>query len=172
MAVVSWIPNPTEVSALEATEEAIQDPIAKFQAMFKGLIAEAACLHTIMMKSKAIFLLQWFGDAHGSYRPLYNQEQMDACQYGLPANSSLCEVNFVEAPGLMKIGNADGEDFHLSMVLCKSSVILGEQLMDEPLDMVSSSSSSEDDSKDSSEGWLSSYFYSQERGERGENKDA
>lgn len=168
MAVIGLIPYPTEVSPPKATEEANLDPIENFQAMFKGLIVEAACLHTIMMKSKAIFLLQWFGDAHGSYRPLYNQEQMDACQYGLPTNSSLCEVNFVEAPGLMKIGNADGEDFQLSMVLCKSSVILGEQLMDEPLDMVSSSSCSEDDSKDSSEGWLSSYFYSQKGGE---NKD-
>ncbi|PNP54382.1 hypothetical protein THARTR1_05589 [Trichoderma harzianum] len=151
MAVQGFIPNSTKDSASEATEEALLDRPEKFQAMFKGLIAEAACLHTIMMKSKAIFLLQWIGETHDNTVEYYDPNNMTTYQYGLSADSSLFVVEFVEAPALVKIGNADGEDFHLRMTLCKSSVVLEERDTHSPLRTTHFISDSEDGDEDSEE---------------------
>ncbi|KAL6828352.1 hypothetical protein V8C40DRAFT_274063 [Trichoderma camerunense] len=145
MAVQKFIGNLTKGSTPEAAEEeAVRDPTGQFQAMFKGLVKEAACLHTIMMKSKAIFLLQWIGETHSSTGDDYDPNNMDARQIGLSADSSLFVVRFVEAPALVKIGNADGEHFHLSMTLCKSSVVLEERDTHWPLRMTHYISDSED----------------------------
>lgn len=126
------------------TKDSTPDPTKQFQAMFKGLVKEAACLHTIMMKSKAIFLLQWIGETHSSTGDDYDPNNMDARQIGLSADSSLFVVRFVEAPALVKIGNADGEHFHLSMTLCKSSVVLEERDTHWPLRTTHYISDSED----------------------------
>ncbi|KAK4079306.1 hypothetical protein Trihar35433_411 [Trichoderma harzianum] len=150
-AVLGFIPNSTNDYASEATEEAIPDPTEKFQAMFKGLVAEAASLHTIMMKSKAIFLLQWTGETDNSLGDDYDPNNMAACQFGLSADSSLFVVKFVEAPALVKIGNADGESFHLKMTLCKSSVVLEERDMDCPLRLTHIPSDLEDGDEDRKE---------------------
>ncbi|KAJ4861037.1 hypothetical protein T069G_06025 [Trichoderma breve] len=50
---------------------------------------------------------------------------MSSLQYGDEFDASNSFVKFVEAPGLVKIGNADGEQFDTQMVLCESQVILG-----------------------------------------------
>lgn len=151
-AVQKFIGNFTKDSPSEAAEEeAVPDPTKQFQAMFKGLVKEAACLHTIMMKSKAIFLLKWIGETHGSTGDNYDPNNMDARQIGLSADSSLFVVRFVEAPALVKIGNADGEDFHLGMTLCKSSVVLEERDTHWPLRTTHYISDSEDGDGDRKE---------------------
>lgn len=114
-----FIPDPTG--------DFISDPREDFQIQLKNLITEAAELHTTMMKSKAIFLVQWLGDDDGETDIPYDPEEMVPCQDQTEADASHFIVNFVEAPALVKIGNADGEDFHLKMTLCKSSVVLGEK---------------------------------------------
>ncbi|KAL7961456.1 hypothetical protein V8C34DRAFT_311948 [Trichoderma compactum] len=152
LAVQKFITNSIKDSTSKATKEAVPDPTEKFQAMFKGLITEAASLHTIMMKSKAIFLLQWIGETHDNIGDPYNPNDMAACQFGLPADSSRFLVRFVEAPALAKYGNADGEDFHLKMILCRSRVVLEERDTTSPLrttHCIPDSDDGDEDSKDS-----------------------
>ncbi|KAL7936289.1 hypothetical protein V8C35DRAFT_278499 [Trichoderma chlorosporum] len=97
-----------------------------FKDGIEKLIKQAADLHFIMMKSKAIFLAQWFGDADGKQFATFDQTKMVSLQYGGSDGTSHSLVKFVAAPALVKIGNADGEKFDTSMVLCESSVILEE----------------------------------------------
>lgn len=97
-----------------------------FRTMMKNLIKDAINLHTVMMNSKAIFLLQWLGDDDGKKFALYDSRSMESMQNGIFADTS-CRVEFVEAPALVKYGNADGEGFEFNMILCKASVILREQ---------------------------------------------
>ncbi|KAL7909217.1 hypothetical protein GGI35DRAFT_493216 [Trichoderma velutinum] len=96
-----------------------------FKGEIKKLIAKAAELHSIMMKSKAIFLVQWIGEYDGEEPVLFDQTKMSSLQYDNELDASRSFVKFVEAPGLVKIGNADGEQFDTQMVLCESQVILG-----------------------------------------------
>lgn len=95
-----------------------------FHTMMKNLIKDAVDLHTVMMKSKAIFLLRWFGDGGGENVPLYDSNSMELLQDD--ADTSL-DVEFVQTPALVKYGNADGEGFEFNMILCKASVILEER---------------------------------------------
>lgn len=78
-----------------------------------------------MMKSKAIFLVQWIGEYDGKELVPFDQTKMSSLQYGDEFDASNSFVKFVEAPGLVKIGNADGEQFDTQMVLCESQVIVG-----------------------------------------------
>lgn len=98
-----------------------------FEAKMKNLIMDAIDLHTMMMNSKAIFVLRWLGDDNGKRFPLYDRETMESMQSDVDTYTSRYVVEFVEAPGLVKYGNADGEEFEFHMILCKSSVILREQ---------------------------------------------
>ncbi|KAL6834057.1 hypothetical protein J3E69DRAFT_376945 [Trichoderma sp. SZMC 28015] len=97
----------------------------RFKVEIKKLIAKTAELHSIMMKSKAIFLVQWIGEYDGKELVPFDQTKMSSLQYGDEFDASNSFVKFVEAPGLVKIGNADGEQFDTQMVLCESQVILG-----------------------------------------------
>jgi hypothetical protein len=104
----------------------IPDPLMDFfQDQMKKLIVEAMGLHTVMMKSKAIFLLRWIGDDDGKKLSPYNPESMQSMQNDVDADAFDQIVEFVEAPALVKYGNADGDGFQHSMILCKASVILG-----------------------------------------------
>ncbi|PTB65356.1 hypothetical protein BBK36DRAFT_1170112 [Trichoderma citrinoviride] len=87
-----------------------------FKEELKRLTADAVDLHAIMMKSKAIFQVQWIGDNNAPY----DRTKMDS----VLGDIDDAFVKFIEAPGLVKIGNADGEHFEHSMVLCRSQVIL------------------------------------------------
>ncbi|RFU72727.1 hypothetical protein TARUN_9530 [Trichoderma arundinaceum] len=104
---------------------------AKMMESFKikmgELIRAAADLHTTMMKSKAIFLVQWIGDGDGEHPSPYKPSAMESLQDNIETDASNYFVEFVEAPALVKVGTADGEDFDLSMILCKSAVILREK---------------------------------------------
>ncbi|KAM0256668.1 hypothetical protein ACHAQJ_004822 [Trichoderma viride] len=97
-----------------------------FRVKMKKLIMDAMGLHTTMMKSKAIFLLEWIGDDDGMSLLPYDPKAMESIQNDVNDTPHYV-VEFVEAPALVKYGNADGEDFEFSMILCKASVILGEK---------------------------------------------
>ncbi|UKZ77422.1 hypothetical protein TrVFT333_005143 [Trichoderma virens FT-333] len=97
-----------------------------FKIEIETMITKAAELHSMMMKSKAIFLVEWNGDDDGEQLAPYDPKYMTSVQYVRDADTSNSFVKFVEAPGLVKIGNADGENFDTSMVLCEASVILQE----------------------------------------------
>lgn len=96
----------------------------RFMNDIKKLITEAAGIHSIMMKSKAIFLTQWIGDDDGKKLVPFDQTKMVPSQYDRRVDASNSLVKFVEAPALVKIGTADGEKFDTSMVLCESWVVL------------------------------------------------
>lgn len=98
----------------------------QFEAKMSKLIVDAIDLHTMMMCSKAIFFQRWLGDDNGAKFALYDRETMESMQSDVDAYTSRYFVEFVEAPALIKYGNADGEDFEFHMILWKSSVILGE----------------------------------------------
>ncbi|KAL7798050.1 hypothetical protein V8C37DRAFT_399377 [Trichoderma ceciliae] len=117
----------TEKAVLYLGAFILDSRMEEFQAEMKQLIAKAAHLHTIMMRSKAIFSLQWIGDDYGKGLPPYNPTTMVSLQEEVDTGASHSAVEFVEAPALVKIGNADGGKFDLSMILCKSSVILEEK---------------------------------------------
>lgn len=90
----------------------------------RNIIMDARNLHTMMMKSKAIFFLQWLGDDDGKQLAHYDSESMESMQTDIDAHTSQNLVVFVEAPALAKYGNADGEGFEFSATLCKASVVL------------------------------------------------
>ncbi|ETS04001.1 hypothetical protein M419DRAFT_97158 [Trichoderma reesei RUT C-30] len=100
----------------------------EFRDKMKRLIEHAVGLHIVMMKSKAIFLVKWIGDNDGTNLTTYDPATMDTTLGNGGADAHDFYVKFVEAPGLVKIGNADGEDFDQNMVLCKSRVILGDKV--------------------------------------------
>lgn len=99
-----------------------------FQDGIRNLIMDARNLHTMMMKSKAIFLLKWLGDDDGKQLAQYDPESMEPAyiQRDMDAHTSQNDVEFVETPALVKYGNADGEGFEFSTTLCKASVVLRE----------------------------------------------
>ncbi|KAH0499384.1 hypothetical protein TgHK011_006584 [Trichoderma gracile] len=92
----------------------------------KKLIAEAVELHATLMKSKAIFVVKWTRDHNGTDSVTYDPSTMETISGDAGADATKIEVKFVEAPGMMKIGNADGHGFEHNMMLCKSVVILEE----------------------------------------------
>lgn len=98
----------------------------QFETKMKQLIMDAVDLHTMMMSSKAIYFQRWLGDDDGAQFTPYNREMMESMQSDVDAYTSRYFVEFVEAPALIKYGNADGEDFKFHMILQKSSVILRE----------------------------------------------
>lgn len=101
--------------------------MANFEAEMKRLLAEAASLHTMMMKSKALFIIQWAGDEHDGDICTYDPSVMESHGTMIGPDAPDYTVEFVETPALVKIGTADGEKFECSMVLCKSLVALGEE---------------------------------------------
>ncbi|UKZ87944.1 uncharacterized protein TrAFT101_003714 [Trichoderma asperellum] len=116
---------------LEATKATVSkfipDPMmALFEVKMKKIIMDAIDLHAMMMNSKAIFLQRWLGDDNNRSFTIYNREMMESMQSDVDTYTSRYVVEFVEAPGLVKYGNADGEDFEFNMILCKSSVIIRE----------------------------------------------
>ncbi|KAM0519973.1 hypothetical protein ACHAPE_003245 [Trichoderma viride] len=105
----------------------IQDSMMdQFEAKMNKLIMDAVDLHTMMMSSKAIYFQRWLGDDDGAQFTPYNREMMESMQSDVDAYTCRYFVEFVEAPALIKYGNADGEDFEFHMILWKSSVILRE----------------------------------------------
>ncbi|PNP42731.1 hypothetical protein TGAMA5MH_05473 [Trichoderma gamsii] len=98
----------------------------QFEAKMNKLIMDAVDLQTMMMSSKAIYFLRWLGDDDGAQFTPYNREMMESMQSDVDAYTSRYFVEFVEAPALIKYGNADGEGFEFHMILWKSSVILRE----------------------------------------------
>ncbi|KAL6908484.1 hypothetical protein GGI43DRAFT_429471 [Trichoderma evansii] len=116
-----------EVAKSLVSEFISDSMIQHFETMMKKLIMDAIHLHNMMMRSKAIFLQQWLGDDNGKHFCLYNRELMESMQSDVDVYTSRYVVEFVEAPALVKYGNADGEGFEFNMILCKSSVILREQ---------------------------------------------
>ncbi|KAK1240939.1 hypothetical protein MKX07_006372 [Trichoderma sp. CBMAI-0711] len=100
----------------------------EFRDKMKRLIEQAVNLHIVMMKSKAIFQVGWIEDNDGFNLTTYNPATMDTSLGNGGADAHEFYVKFVEAPGLVKIGNADGESFDQNMVLCKSRVILGDKV--------------------------------------------
>ncbi|KAK1250360.1 hypothetical protein MKX08_010363 [Trichoderma sp. CBMAI-0020] len=98
--------------------------MGNFQNRIMDLIMDARNLHTMMMKSKAIFILKWLGDDDGKQLAQYDPESMESIQSHIDAHTLQNDVEFVEAPALVKYGNADGEGFEFSTILCKASVIL------------------------------------------------
>ncbi|UKZ63014.1 uncharacterized protein TrAtP1_004242 [Trichoderma atroviride] len=98
--------------------------VENFQKRTMDLTMAARNLHTMMMKSKAIFFLRWLGDGDGKQLAQYDPESMEAMQSHMDAHTLQNDVEFVEAPALVKYGNADGEGFEFSTTLCKASVVL------------------------------------------------
>ncbi|KAL6868455.1 hypothetical protein J3F83DRAFT_773467 [Trichoderma novae-zelandiae] len=96
----------------------------EFKDRMEALFTQAVDLHIIMMKSKAIFQVKWIGENDGTTFATYDPVTMEPY---LRDGGSEDTVKLVEAPGLMKIGNADGENFGQNMILCKSMVILQEK---------------------------------------------
>ncbi|KAL7819008.1 hypothetical protein V8C26DRAFT_434151 [Trichoderma gracile] len=97
-----------------------------FTHRMKKLVVEAVNLHATLMKSKAIFLVKWTKEHNGTDPVTYDPTTMETIFSDAGADATKIEVKFIEAPGLMKIGNADGQGFEHSMMLCKSVVILEE----------------------------------------------
>ncbi|KAM0256663.1 hypothetical protein ACHAQJ_004817 [Trichoderma viride] len=91
----------------------------------KTILSEAVKIHTTMMKSKAIFIVQWIGEDDGKSIP-YDSETMEFHQGGIDVDATDHAVHLVESPAVWKIGNADGENLDSSMVFLKSSVVLEE----------------------------------------------
>lgn len=98
-----------------------------FERDFGEIIKQAANLHLAMMRSKAIFVVQWAGNDSGEDDCRYDPETMIPLQDEVNATSSSHAVDVNESPGVWKIGNADGENFDSVMVLCKSVVVVKEQ---------------------------------------------
>ncbi|PON21804.1 hypothetical protein TGAM01_v209391 [Trichoderma gamsii] len=98
-----------------------------FERDFGEIIKQAANLHLAMMRSKAIFVVQWAGNDSGEDDCRYDPETMIPLQDEVNATSSSHAVDINESPGVWKIGNADGENFDSVMVLCKSVVVVKEQ---------------------------------------------
>lgn len=83
-------------------------------------------IHTAIMTSKAIFIIQWAEDGDGnSYCP-YDPETMDLPVYDDNTIGPERIVGIIESPVLWKVGNEDGENFDSAMVLCKHCVFPGE----------------------------------------------
>lgn len=91
------------------------------------IIKQAVNLHLAMLRSKAIFVVQWAANDMGEDDCRYDPETMIPLQDGIDTTSSSYAVDFNESPAVWKIGNADGENFDSVMVLCKSVVVVKEQ---------------------------------------------
>lgn len=89
------------------------------------IIMQAANLHLAMMKSKAIFVVEWA--ANDSGEDDYDPETMIPLQGGIDTTSSSYVIDLNESPAVWKIGNADGRNFDSAMVLCKSVVVVKEK---------------------------------------------
>ncbi|KKP07555.1 hypothetical protein THAR02_00351 [Trichoderma harzianum] len=97
-----------------------------FKNEVRRLVTKAVDFHLMMMKSKAMFFIEWIGDDDGKQLAPFDQTKMAPHQYDRGADVSNSFVKFVEAPALVKYGTADGDKFDTSMVLCKSQVTLEE----------------------------------------------
>jgi hypothetical protein len=123
--------------------------IEYFQNTMGKLVMDARNLHTMMMKSKAIFSVQWLGDDDGKQLAQFDSKSMDSIQSDIGAYTSQNVVEFVEAPALVKYGNADGEGFEFSTTLCKAWVVLREvEVISPSEDETISSTASHDQTSD------------------------
>jgi hypothetical protein len=119
-------------------EELIQEAVADlhrfvpflmtnlFEVDLKMILSEAVKIHTVMMKSKAIFIVEWIEGDNGQ-SVSYDSETMEFHQDGVDVGAPDHVVHLVESPAVWKIGNADGENLDSSMVLLKSLVVLKEK---------------------------------------------
>lgn len=98
-----------------------------FKRDFWEIIKQAAELHLAMMRSKAIFVVEWAANDSGEDDCRYDPETMVPLQDGIDTTSSSYVVDLNESPAVWKIGNADGENFDSVMVLCKSVVVVKEK---------------------------------------------
>jgi hypothetical protein len=104
-----------------------QEQKEEFRRDIGEIIKQAANLHFVMMKSKAVFVVQWAGNDNGEDDCRYDPETMTPLQDGIDTTASSYVVDLNESPAVWKIGNADGENFDSVMVLCKSVVVIKEQ---------------------------------------------
>lgn len=94
-----------------------------FKIGMRDLVLEVMTLHTVMMRSKAIFIVQWIGNGDGENLCTYDPATMESA-HDVDADSSYYLAELVEVPALVKVGNADGENLNSSTIACKSSVRL------------------------------------------------
>ncbi|TFB06378.1 hypothetical protein CCMA1212_001684 [Trichoderma ghanense] len=99
----------------------------EFKKRMRGLIVGAVDLHATLMKSKAIFVVKWLREHNGTDSTTFDPTTMETVLGHTGADATNVVVKFVETPGMMKIGNADGDYFEHSKMLCKSVVILEEE---------------------------------------------
>lgn len=98
-----------------------------FEASVRKLFSDAIAIHTTMLRSKAIFIVQWTGECDGKTFYTYDPQTMKVFQGGINASAPDYLVQLIESPVVWKIGNADGQDFGSRMVICKSLAVLGEE---------------------------------------------
>lgn len=96
----------------------------RFQDEMTRLVSTASDLCLVMMQSKAIFVTEWIGDDDRKKLAAFNRARMAPSQLDQFHATSDSLVKFVEAPALLKFGNADGDQFDTSIILSPSFVVL------------------------------------------------
>lgn len=71
----------------------------RFRTEIMNLIKDAMNLHTVIMNSKAMFLLQWLGDYDAEEFYFHDPNSMESMQSGVDKSR---RVEFVQAPALLK----------------------------------------------------------------------
>lgn len=88
----------------------------------RAIIGKALELDNMFMTSKAIFRIVWrTSPLEPGEEQYYDSEVMDAEAYIKPLTSDSV-IDFFISPILIKIGNADGENFDSRMILAKALV--------------------------------------------------
>lgn len=87
------------------------------------IMQDALELDQILMSSKAVFLIKWHYTSQsddGAMR--FDSETMNAADWEADISSS-SSVRLFVSPALIKVGNADGENYDRHIVLAKASVV-------------------------------------------------
>lgn len=87
----------------------------------KSIMEAALDLDEMLMNSRALFSVRWCENVQSE--PLrFDEARMEVSAYNKDL-SSQSAVEFEISPMLVKVGNADGCNYHSYMVLCKASVV-------------------------------------------------
>lgn len=100
-----------------------EDATSDFYKELNKVFEDAVHLHATFMKSRALFYIDWADKPTScGNHPLYDPERHHAEAWVHDLNNE-STVLFSISPGLVKIGNADGDGYDKRIRLAKSSVV-------------------------------------------------